>query len=201
MSGFRLGLIYISLIVNISSSFTDLHGFQLLVLLPCLIETMPFVCTNRVNLLHLNRSLDSSVIIAHEFMKLPNLLLLKTKEPITFQKRISHDVWRISHDVWRIGNSVLKKRKSAITSLFNGPEKLTSASNKAKLLDENFSKSSNLDDSRISLPAFPSRGNLKLRNISVTPKLVQKVITNLCSSKASGPDFIPVLGLNNCELF
>ena len=155
---------------------------------------MSFVCTNKVNLLHLNRSLDSSVIIAHEFMKLPNLLLLKTKGSITFHKRISHDIWRI-------GNSVLNKRKSAILSLFNGPEKLTSASNKAKLFDENFSKNSNLDDSRISLPGFPSRGNLKLKNISVTPKLVQKVITNLCSSKASGPDFIPVLGLNNCELF
>ena len=34
VSGFRLELMYISLIENIRSSLTHLHGFQLLVLLP-----------------------------------------------------------------------------------------------------------------------------------------------------------------------
>ena len=34
MTGFRLKLMYISLIENIRSSLTHLHGFQLLVLLP-----------------------------------------------------------------------------------------------------------------------------------------------------------------------
>ena len=34
VSGFRLELVYVSLIENIRSSFTHLHGFQLLVLLP-----------------------------------------------------------------------------------------------------------------------------------------------------------------------
>ena len=34
VSGFRLKLMYISLIVSIRSSLTRLHGFQLLVLLP-----------------------------------------------------------------------------------------------------------------------------------------------------------------------
>ena len=51
----------------------------------------------------------------------------------------------------------------------------------------------------ISLPVFPSRTNLKLHNISVTPKLVKKVITNHDSSKASGSDCIPVVVLKNCE--
>ena len=51
----------------------------------------------------------------------------------------------------------------------------------------------------ISLPAFPSRTNLKLHNISVTPKMVKKVIMNLDLSKASGPDCIPVVVLKNCE--
>ena len=41
--------------------------------------------------------------------------------------------------------------------------------------------------------------NLKLQNISITPKTVKKVITNLDSSKASGPDCVPVVGLNTCE--
>ena len=76
---------------------------------------------------------------------------------------------------------------------------LSSASDKAKLFAKNFSKNSNLDDSGISLPIFPSRTNLKLHNISVTPKIVKKVITNLDSSKASGPGCISVVVLKNYE--
>ena len=86
----------------------------------------------------------------------------KTKESITSQKLGSRDFWRIA-------NSVLNKGKSAIPPLFNGPEVLSSASDKAKLFAENFSKNSNLDYSGISLPVFPSGTNLKLHNISVTP--------------------------------
>ena len=76
---------------------------------------------------------------------------------------------------------------------------LSYASDKAKLFAKNFSKSPNLDDSGICLPVFPSRTNLKLHNISVTPKMVKKVITNLDFSKASRPDCIPVVVLKNCE--
>ena len=65
---------------------------------------------------------------------------------------------------------------------------LSSASDKAKSFAENFSKNSNLDDSGISLPVFPSRTNLKLHNISVTSKMVKKVIMNLDLSKTSGLD-------------
>ena len=106
----------------------------------------------------------------------------KTKESITSQKLGSRDFWRIA-------NSVLNKGKSAIPPLFNGPEVLSSASDKAKLFAENFSKNSNLDDSGISLPVFPSRTNLMLR----------KVVMSLDLSKASGPDCIPVVVLKNCE--
>ena len=113
----------------------------------------------------------------------------KTKESITSNKLGSRDFWRIA-------NSVLNKGKSAIPPLFNGPEVLSSASDKAKLFAENFSKNSNLDDSGISLPVFTSRTNLKLHNIYVTPKMVKKVITNLDSSD---PDYISVLVLKNCE--
>ena len=76
---------------------------------------------------------------------------------------------------------------------------LSSASDKAKLFAENFSKNSNLDDSGISLPVFPSRTNLKMHNISVTSRMAKKVIMNLDLSKASGPDHIPVMVLKNCE--
>ena len=54
-----------------------------------------------------------------------------------------------------------------------------SASDKAKLFAENFSLNSNLDDSGVSLPVFPSRTNLKLHNISVIQKMVRKVVINL----------------------
>ena len=97
-------------------------------------------------------------------------MLLK-QESITFQKLNSQDFWQIA-------NSVLNKGKSAIPSLFNRPEVLSSASDKAKLFAENFSLNSNLDDSGISLPVFPSRTNLKLHNISITPKMAEKVMAN-----------------------
>ena len=67
------------------------------------------------------------------------------------------------------------------------------------MFSEKFSENSNLDDSGNSLPVFPSKTNLKLHNISITPKIVKKVIMNLDLSKASGPDCIPVLVLKNCE--
>ena len=44
---------------------------------------------------------------------------------------------------------------------------------------------------QVSLSAFPSRTNLKL-HISVTPKMMKKVIT-------SGSDCIQVVVLKNCE--
>ena len=116
----------------------------------------------------------------------------KTKESITFQKLGSRDFWRIA-------NSVLNKDKFAIAPLFNGPEVLSSASDKAKLVAEKFFLNSNLDDSGVSLPVFPSRTNLKLHNISVTPKMVRKVVMNLDLSKTSVPDCIPVVVLKNCD--
>ena len=76
---------------------------------------------------------------------------------------------------------------------------LSSASNKAKLFAENFSMNSNIDDSGIPLPVFPSRTNFKLHNISVTPKMVRRVVMNLDLSKASAPDCIPVVVLKKCE--
>ena len=93
-----------------------------------------------------------------------------------------------------------KINKSAITPLFNGTKVLSSASDKAKSFAKNLTRNSNLDDSGISLPVFSSRSNMKLRNISVTPKLVKKVITDLVLSKASGPDcsYIPAKLFNTC---
>ena len=90
---------------------------------------------------------------------------------------------------------VLSKVKSAIPPL----DLLSSASDKAKLFAENSSRNSNLDDLVVSLPVFPFRTNLKLHNISITLKMVKKVTTNLDSSKAAGPDCVPVVALKNSE--
>ena len=59
--------------------------------------------------------------------------------------------------------------------------------------------SQKLDDSGISLLVLPPRTNLKLHNISLTPKMVKKAITNHDLSKASDPDCVPVVVLKNCE--
>ena len=116
----------------------------------------------------------------------------KTKEFIISQKHGSRDFWRIA-------NSLLNNDKSVIPPLFNDPELLSSASDKVKLFAKFFFKKSNLDDSGIFLPVFSSRTNLKLHNNSVTPKMVEKVITDLDLSKASGPGCVPVVVLKNCE--
>ena len=56
-----------------------------------------------------------------------------------------------------------------------------------------FLENANLDNSSVSLPAFPPRTNLKLHNIPVTAKMV------LCPSKVSSYSFIPVVVLKSFE--
>ena len=102
----------------------------------------------------------------------------KTKKSMTSQKLGCHDFWQID-------NSVLKKGKSAIPPLFNNPEVFSSVSDKAKLFADNFSKNSNLDYSGISLPVFPSGSNLKLHNISISPKIISRLLEGFrCSLRA-----------------
>ena len=116
----------------------------------------------------------------------------KLNESITSQKPGSRGFWKIA-------NSVLNKDKSAKPPLFNGPEVLSPASDKAKLFAENISKNSNLDGSFISLSVVPSRTNLKLHIIPVTPKMVEKLIMSLDLSKAFGRYCISVVVLTNCQ--
>ena len=153
---------YISLIKSIRSSLTHFNGFLLLIQLPQFIEITFFFLYQQ------NKSFESKVKFRQagncckRVLKLPNLHRLTKQESITFQKIGSLDFWEIA-------NSVLNKGKSAIPPLLNGPEVLSSASGKAKLFAENFSKNSNLDNSDIFLTDFPSRTTLKQHNISVIP--------------------------------
>ena len=59
---------------------------------------------------------------------------------------------------------------------------------KQNYLLKTFPRTQNLDDSGITFPAFPSRTNLKLHNIHLTPDLVKKVITTLDLPNLSVPD-------------
>ena len=92
------------------SSLIHLHGFQLLVLLPLIIE-ITFFCTNIIDLPHLKYNSDRLVIVAKRLLQLLNLLMLIKQ--ITSQKPCSRDFWRIA-------NSVLNKGKYVIPPLFNG---------------------------------------------------------------------------------
>ena len=96
-------------IVNIISS---LHSFQVLVLLPKLIEITSFVCNSRINIC-LRLSSDRVVIVAKEFLNLPNMVILIKRESLTFKKLGSRNFWRTA-------NSVPNKSKSAFPHLVNG---------------------------------------------------------------------------------
>ena len=192
VSGFRLELMYISL-RNTRSSLTYLHGFHSAACAAVVAHRNHFFrlyqedkSASKVKFRQASNRCKSVL----EAVKLA--YANKTKESVTFQKLGSRDIWQIA-------NCVLNKGKSAIPPLFNGLEVLSSACDKAKLFAENFSKNSSLNDSGISLPHFSSRTNLKLHNISVSPKMVKKFKMNLDLSKASGPGFIPVVVFMNCE--
>ena len=142
VSVFRLQFMYISLIVSIRSGLTHLHDFQLLVLLPQLIEITFFVCTSRINLLNLGQASNRC-------------------KRILEAARLTHAYKRVHHfpETWLLGlltncYSVLNKGKSVISPLFNCTEVLSSASDKGKLFAKKFCKNSNLDDLHIILPVF-----------------------------------------------
>ena len=184
VSGFRLELMYISLIVSIRSS-------------PRFSDTCDVAIFHRNHLFHLyqqNKSSKSIVkfkqasircTIVLEAAKLP--YATKTEEFITSHITIGELLIVFSIKVNLLYFLYLMDRMCCLLHLI-----------KQNNLLKIFSKNSKLDASGISLPIFPSRTNLKLHNISITLKIVKKIITNLDSSKVSGPDCIPVVILKNC---
>ena len=102
VTGLLLELMYTSLTINIRSCLIHLHGFQVLLLLPLLLEITSFIFINRVNLLWLRPRSDSLVITAKRLLKLLKLLMLiKEKESIPSQKFGSLNFLQF--------NSILKK--------------------------------------------------------------------------------------------
>ena len=74
---------------------------------------------------------------------------------------------------WRICNSVLNRAKSAIPPLFNGPDVLSTSTDKAILFARNYSCNSTIDDGSQQLPDFPSRTE------NITAKMVSRAIYDL----------------------
>ena len=71
---------------------------------------------------------------------------------ISLETQVLQAIFVKKFEVPKLGqNSVLNKGKSAIPPLFNEPEVLSSASDKAKLFAKTFSNNFNLDDPGISL--------------------------------------------------
>ncbi|KAI8485267.1 hypothetical protein Bbelb_370140 [Branchiostoma belcheri] len=79
----------------------------------------------------------------------------------------------------------------------NGPEVLSSSTEKAKLFAKNFAANSTLDDQCCPLPDFPARTENILSNIKISARDVAKLIKDLDANKATGPDNIPVVVLKN----
>ena len=169
-SGFKLELMYLSLIVSIRLSLTHLHSFQLLVLLPLLVDITFFVCNNKMNPLNLKYS---SEIMVKDFLKMPNLHMLIKWKGLSLTRKMTLRTFgelliMISTKVYMLYLFYSTAWRCCLLHLM-----------KQNCLWKTFSMNSNLDDSGISLPAFSSRTHLKLHKFFITPKLVKKVKTNL----------------------
>uniref|UniRef100_T2M7Y8 Man(5)GlcNAc(2)-PP-dolichol translocation protein RFT1 n=1 Tax=Hydra vulgaris TaxID=6087 RepID=T2M7Y8_HYDVU len=104
-----------------------------------------------------------------------------------------------SKDFWKIFNSIINKGRSNIPSLIHGTDLITSPKDKAELFAKNFSSNSTLESYGHSLPSIPVKQVDPLLDIQITPASVAKVISQLNSSTACGPDNIPVTVLQNCS--
>ena len=78
--------------------------------------------------------------------------------------------------------------------LFNGPEVLTTSTDKANLCTRNFSCNSTLDGSQ-QLPDFPSRTEQGLSSKNTTAKMVSRAFNDLDASNVTGPDRITAIVL------
>ena len=133
--------------------------------------------------------LDPSLIVARGFFELANLYILIKQKSLSLYRNVTLRTFGKFLIMFSTRVNLLH------IPLFNSPDLLPSAPDKAKLFTKNFSRSSYLHDSDISLPVFlPERHN-KLHNIFVTLFLK----TNFDFSKVFGLDSNLVVALENCE--
>ena len=94
---------------------------------------------------------------------------------------------------------MLNKGASPIPPLFNGPEVLSSAPDKAELFAKIFATNSNIKDDGVPLPDFDTRTDIDLTSLDFSVKTISSIISNLDPTKATGPDGIPVVLLQKCS--
>ena len=164
-SRFKLEFVYIFHIENIRPSLILLHGSQMFVVLECFIEII-FFCSYQNN-----KSSESKEKFWQFSIHCKSALEALKLAYANKTKSQSLPRSLALQNIWQIANSVLNNGKLATALLFNGLELLSSASDKAKLFTKNFSKNYNIGDLIILI--FLSRTNWKLRNISVTLKMVK----------------------------
>ena len=102
-----------------------------------------------------------------------------------------------SREFWRITNKVLNRGKASIPTLVVDSSQVTSSKDKANIFASKFAANSNLDDLGSLPPEFPPVTDEKLCESKVTASLISKLITELDSTKATGPDGIPVVVLKH----
>ena len=85
-----------------------------------------------------------------------------------------------------------------VPPLFDGVEVVTSSIGKSKIFASTFARNCSLPVTGQYLPEFPSRSRVSLDDVDISPSKVAKIISNLDSTSASGPDRIPVTVLKHC---
>ena len=92
--GSRLEMMYILLIVNSRSSLVHLYGFSAACAAVIALEITSFVCSERINLLHLKWNSGSLVIVARRFLKLSNLLMLIKQKNLSLPRTLAFATFR-----------------------------------------------------------------------------------------------------------
>ena len=105
-----------------------------------------FLCTNRINLLHLKRNSGRLVVVAKGFSKLPNLHILIKQNSLSLPRNLAPLTFGELLIVFTSMENLL------LSPLSNGP----STTDKTKLFTKSkkFFKNLNLDNSDISLSTF-----------------------------------------------
>ena len=102
------------------------------------------------------RSLTLTLTDLHLWIYLFLLMVVFVLQWVSFHWKILimlFSQFPLTNFCW-FANSILNKGKSAMPSLFKGPEVLFSASDKIKLFAKKVSRNSNLDDSRYYFTCF-----------------------------------------------
>ena len=116
VGGFRLELMYISLIVSTRSSLTHLHFFQLLVLLPYFIEITFFPLYQQNKSDESKGKFRQSSNCCMRVLEAAKLVYVNKSNEFTTSQKLG------CRDFWRIANVVLNKSKSVMVPLFHGVE-------------------------------------------------------------------------------